>query len=53
MFSETGEKQLEAPPADVTNMGCLQLFNALNAKLIPAKVQDKSLMHVEATINGK
>lgn len=53
MFSETGEKQPEAPPADTTNMGCLQLFNALNAKPILAKVQDKSLMHVEATINGK
>ena len=53
MFSEIGKKQLEAPPADVANMGCLQLFNALNAKPIPSKVQDKSLMDVEATINGK
>ena len=52
IFSETGEKHPEAPPADAANMGCLQLFNALNAKPIPAKVQDKSLMHVEATING-
>lgn len=53
MFSKTGEKQPEAPPVDAANMGCFQLFNALNAKPIPAKVQDKSLMHVEATINGK
>ena len=53
MFSETDEKQSEAPLANAANMGCLQLFNALNAKPIPAKVQDKSLMHVEATINGK
>lgn len=32
---------------------CLQVFNALNAKQIPAKVQDKLLMHVETIINGK
>ena len=53
MFSETGEKQPEAPPADAANISCLQLFNALNAQSILSKVQDKSLMHVEATINGK
>ena len=38
MFSEIGEKQPEAPLADAASMGCLQLFNALNAKPIPAKV---------------
>lgn len=46
MFSETKEKQPEVPPAEAANMGCLKLFNALNAKQIPTKVQDKSLMHV-------
>ena len=53
MFSETEKKQQEVPPAEAANMGCLKLFNVLNAKQIPGKVQDKSLMHVEATINKK
>lgn len=53
MFKETGEKQLEVPPIEAADTGCFRFFNALNAKQLPAKVQDKSLMHVEATINSK
>lgn len=53
MFSKTREKQPEAPLVDAANIDCLQLFNTLNTKPILAKVQDKSFMHIEATINGK
>ena len=53
MFKENGEKQLEVPPIEAVDTGCFHFFNALNAKQLPAKVQDKSLMHVEATINSK
>lgn len=41
MFKETGEKQLEVPPTKAANTGCFRFFNALNAKQLPAKVQDK------------
>lgn len=38
MFNELEEKQLEVPPATAANIGCLQLFNELNAKQLPGKV---------------
>ena len=53
MFSEIGEEQPKAPPVEIANMGCLQLFNMLNAKPIPANVQEKWFMHVKAIINRK
>ncbi|XP_031278002.1 uncharacterized protein LOC116136436 [Pistacia vera] len=47
------EKQPETSASETANMGCLQLLNALKVKPAQPKAQDKSLMHVEATINGK
>lgn len=38
MFNKLEEKQLEVPPTTAANIGCLQLFNELNAKQLPAKV---------------
>ena len=36
-----------------TSMGSLQKLNALNAKPVPNTPHSKTLMHVEACINGK
>ncbi|GMQ12089.1 hypothetical protein CsSME_00054546 [Camellia sinensis var. sinensis] len=35
------------------HMGCLQLLNALKANPVPANNKDRSLMYVNANINGK